>query len=195
MPKPPSTANAVGLLNGKQAKAFQGLTRHNLRRYHFWKLEATTQIIRVINKRQCLSNFFPPSCLSAPPVLIFIPPVLIFIPPSFNSHLSTPYQKLFLKLKEKYESSREGSHGQDHKANRLQRVISGMFVLSQISQAESVSAVWRVRELPFSGVIRSGRQTPYDREQSSSKEVLKSIRWRASKKKPFVREKAGHFWH
>lgn len=43
-----------------------------------------------------------------------------------------------------------------------------MLVFSQISHAESVSPVWRVRELPFSGVIRSGGQTPYDREQLPS---------------------------
>lgn len=39
----------------------------------------------------------------------------------------------------------------------------------QISHAESLSPVWRVRELPFPGVIRSGEQIPYDREQLSSK--------------------------
>lgn len=42
-------------------------------------------------------------------------------------------------------------------------------MFSQISHVESISPVWRVRELPFSGVIRLGEQIPYDREQLSSK--------------------------
>lgn len=46
---------------------------------------------------------------------------------------------------------------------------SGVFVFPQISHAESLSPVWRVRELPFPGAIRSEEKTPYNREQLSSK--------------------------